>query len=544
MRLYSLQIINGDYYSALALGQQGNYDEFIPHRGEIYLQDNAGADRFLIATTREMPMVYAVPREIETGFERDVLNALDNIVDIDDKETETLLRRLENKDSTYTALARQLTEEQAARVKELAIDGIYIRGEQVRFYPAGNFASHLLGFVGFTGDAKEGQYGVEGYYNSLLAGKVSENDLLNTFFAVPDNEPILQEGATIELTIDYGVQFAVEKKLYELMDRLDADGASAIFMDPKTGEIIAMASLPSFDPNTYNEAQNAGLFLNDNTQAVFEPGSIFKPITLAAAIDAGAVSPQTTYTDEGHVRIGSYTIANFDGRSNGVQTMTQVLEKSLNTGAIFAQQELGKKKFREYLEAFQLDSITGVDLSGEATNNIDNIKNTSRDINFATASFGQGIAFTPLRLLTSFSAIANDGIIMRPYIVSSIRQDGQEVKTEPKEMAAPISARTASRLVSMLTSVIENGFDRKAVVPGYNIAGKTGTAQVPNADGPGYSDKTIHSFVGFAPSFNPRFIGIIKVENPHGIRFAADSLSPAFRELASFILQYYKIPPQ
>jgi len=224
--------------------------------------------------------------------------------------------------------------------------------------------------------------------------------------------------------------------------------------------------------------------------------------------------------------------------------MTEVLEKSLNTGAIFAQQELGKKKFREYLEAFQFDQTTGIDLPAEAEGDIRNIQNSNRDINFATAAFGQGIAMTPLRLLTSLSAIANGGTIVRPYIVRKIIHDDAETVTETEIVARPISSTTASRVTAMMVSVVDNGFGRKAGVPGYAVAGKTGTAQIPNIDTPGYSDKTIHSFVGFAPAYNPRFIGIIKVDEPNNIRFAADSVAPVFGEIASFLLQYYKIPPQ
>lgn len=543
-RLFYLQVANGDYYSALALGQQGNFDEFVLPRGEIFMQDKAGSARYLVATTQELPMVYAVPKEIESGFEEDLLKALNTIVTFEEKDQEVLLGRFLNKDSSFALLARRLNSRQVQAIKELALDGIYIRPELVRFYPANDLAAQVLGFVGSASNEGSGQYGLEEYYNDLLAGALHDESLGASFQQLFEGEHILESGAELELTIDYGLQFIVEKKLHELKEHLNADAASAIFMDPKTGAILAMANVPSFNVNDYSKVSDINVFVNNATQSLFEPGSIFKPITMAAAIDGGAVLPQTTYEDKGVVRIGEYTITNFDGKSRGIQTMTQVLEQSLNTGAIFAQQELGKKKFREYAEAFQLTEPTGIDLAGEALSNINNIKNTNRDINFATASFGQGVAFTPMRLLSSLSAIANNGVIMRPYIVSKVSHAGKEIITQPQATARPITAVSASRVSSMLVSVAENGFDKKASVPGYSVAAKTGTAQVPNKDGPGYSDNTIHSFVGFAPAFNPRFIGLIKVDNPHGIRFAADSLAPAFRELASFILQYYKIPPQ
>ena len=336
----------------------------------------------------------------------------------------------------------------------------------------------------------------------------------------------------------------VERKLQELLENLDADLASAIFMNPRTGEILAMAQRPGFDPNNYSDVENINVFKNNLVQSVYELGSVFKPITMAAAIDAGVITPQTVYNDTGSVRIGGYTISNFDGKARNLQTMTEVLEKSLNTGAIFAQQQLGKKKFRDYLEAFQFDKLTGIDILGEVAGNMQSIKTANRDIDFATSSFGQGISFSPLRFLTSVAAIANEGKIMRPFLVKKVIKDGQEISTEPKVLAQPVTSLTASRVAAMMVSVVDNSFDRKAAVPGYSVAGKTGTAQIPNKDSSGYSDQTIHSIVGFAPAYDPVFIGIIKVDNPHGIRFAADSVTPTFREIASFILQYYKVPPQ
>ena len=531
-RLYHLQIVKGEDYSAFAKGIYFKINNTQPPRGDIYFQDKAGEQRYLVATNTQSYFVYADPKEVENA--QNALAQLSAILEIDSEENEVVLTRLNNKESSYALIKKNLTEDEINRINELNLPGIYIQSESMRIYPAGETGAHILGFLGFEGDTRTGQYGIEEYYNNILSG--SENYKLFSGQGA--------DSADLELTVDYGIQFVIEKKLEELLDKLDADSATAIFMNPKTGAILAMAQKPGFDSNKYEEVEYVDVFKNNLVQSVYELGSVFKPITMAAAIDAGVVTPQTVYNDTGSIRIGGYTISNFDGKARDLQTMTEVLEKSLNTGAIFAQQQLGKKKFRDYLEAFQFDKLTGIDIQGEVAGNIQSIKNTNRDIDFATASFGQGISFSPLRFLTSVAAIANEGKIMKPFLVNKVIRNEEEKTTEPEVLAQPITALTASRVTAMMVSVADNSFDKKMAVPGYSVAGKTGTAQIPSKDGSGYSDQTIHSVVGFAPAYDPAFIGIIKVDNPHGIRFAADSVTPTFKEIASFILQYYRIPPQ
>ena len=224
--------------------------------------------------------------------------------------------------------------------------------------------------------------------------------------------------------------------------------------------------------------------------------------------------------------------------------MSQVLEKSLNTGAVFVQQLIGKKIFKDYLEKFGFSKKTGIDLVGEIKGNLSNL-NTKRDIEYATASFGQGIAITPMELATALSSIANGGKLMRPYVVEKfIYSDGREEIVMPEIVGQAISSETADKLTKMLIDVVENGYGKKAGVSGYFVAGKTGTAQVPDNDSGGYSpDKTIHSFGGFFPAFNPKFLILIKLDNPQKIRFAADSVTPVFSEIAKYILNYYEIAP-
>jgi len=535
-RLYYLQIIKGDYYSAAARGASFERQIQLP-RGNVYFRDKGGDGQYLAATNEPRPLLYADPREVED--EEVLLNQIAEIIEIETEDYELILNRLKNKKSSYALIKKELTKDEAEKINDFKLKGVYARPELVRIYPAGKVGASALGFLGFREDKRIGQYGVEEAYDEVLSGVSFGSGVLD-LFSKNENTP-----SDLYLTIDYSIQFMVEKKLEEIQNNLDADFVSAIFMDPSTGEILTMAQKPGFNPNSYQDVSDVDIFKNTMVQSSFELGSVFKPITVASAIDGGAITPQTVYNDTGVVNISGYTIRNSDGQAHQLQTITEALEKSLNTGMVFVQQQLGKKSFRDYLEAFQLDKWTGIDLSGEVGGNIENIKNTNRDINFATASFGQGISFSPLRFLTSFSAIANNGKIMKPFLVKKVTNNTGETITEPKEMGQPISALTASRVTAMMVSVTENGFGKKAAVEGYNVATKTGTAQIPNVDGPGYSTETIHGFVGFAPAYNPKFVGFIMAYNPkQGPRFSADSVAPVFGDIASFILQYYKIPPQ
>ncbi len=435
----------------------------------------------------------------------------------------------------------------------------------IRVYPAKISASHVLGFVGYKGLSRAGQYGIEAYYDDILTGStqiqpVTKNTTLSSFKKIlsifsddtiassnnsvddSKNGGVLKNGEDIVLTIDPNVQFYVDSVLGDLLKKWSSPSGTIIVQDPKTGAIIAMSSSPSFDPNIYQKS-SLDMYLNPAVQAIFEPGSSFKPFTMAAAINSGAVGPDTTYNDTGEVNFGKYTVMNHDKRASGIQTMTQVLERSLNTGVIFAQRKTGNDQFLNYVVSFGFGQKTGVDLSGEVSGNISNLFE-GRPINFATASFGQGISVTPLQLINGISAIANDGKLMRPYLVKKIiHADGSETETKPKIIGSPISDRTAATIQKMLTEVVDNGFDR-ARISGYDVAGKTGTAQIPDASG-AYGDENefIHDFVGFAPSYDARFTILIKMDRPKGIEFASNSLTPVFADLAQFLLRYYNIPP-
>lgn len=547
-RLFSLQILKHSFYKALATGQHETFQTIYPSRGEIFMKDryadnNSQSLLFPVAINKDLYVVYAVPKDIEEKEE--TVDKLSPFLEI---SKEILSQRLNKPDDPYEPLANKISEEVAQEIKALNLKGIHLETEGWRYFPANELACHLIGFVGFEGEEKVGRYGIEEYYEKDLAGKLgfveAKKDSLGQLISIGDK--ILQEsedGADLILTIDPNIQFFVEEKLKETINRLGATEGTIIVMEVKTGAIKAMVSWPDFDLNKYNEVKNINVFLNPAISNLFEPGSIFKPFTMAGALDKGVLTPRTTYEDKGRVEISGYIIRNSHDEPEGIQTMVQVLEKSLNTGAIFVQQKLGKSDFKKYVEKFGFDEKTGIDLKYEEQGNISNLKK-KRDLEYATAAFGQGISVTSLQLINAISAIGNDGILLRPYVVEKIIfSDGKEEITKSKKIRRVISSDTASRLTAMLVSVVENGYGKKAGVPNYLIAGKTGTAQIPDFETGGYTDETIHSFGGFFPAYDAQFAVLVKIDKVKGINFAADSVAPVFSQIAEYILNYYEIAP-
>ena len=511
LRVFYISYIRHEELSETAKNQYERAKDSQISRGEILLKNNDG--KYIVAAGKErVPYLYVIPRQ--TIDPEKTANQISLI--LPDISREDILKILSKKNDPFELISKNISEEKVSTVHDLNFPNIKIGYEEERSYPLGNFLSHVIGFLGFEGDKRIGQYGLEGFYDHLL-----------------------KEDISIVLTIDSNIQSLIEASLNDLMKKWSAPSGTIIVEDPNTGAILGMVSSPSFNPKVYNKYE-LDRFINSATQEMFEPGSTFKGITMSAGIDTGKISPLTQYEDSGIVVIGGYTIKNFDEKAYGAKTMTQVLEKSLNTGAVFVQNLLGNDTFLNYVVNFGFGKKTEIDLGGEAQGDVANLY-SGRKINFATASFGQGIAVTPIQLINAYSAIANGGKLMRPYVVDEIiYSDGQIKKTAPNIVGIPITEKTSAQLKAMLVNVVENGFD-KVRIPGYDIAAKTGTAQIPEAGG--YSDKFVHDMIGFAPAFSSRFTILIKIDKPEGIRFAADSLSPTMKNITKFLLNYYNIPP-
>lgn len=523
-KLFTVSYLKHTLYSQTAQAQSGNINNLLL-RGNIYIQDpgSAADGQYLTATNKKFPLAYVIPSSIADPST--AVAKLHTILAID---TDTLNAAINSKTSASKVLARRITAAQVASIQALGIKGVGVQYETDRYYPAGPFLSSVLGFLGYGDSGRAGQYGIESYFNDQLSGQA-------------DTSGQAPRPADIVLTIDRNIQTFAEQELQSTLQKWHATGGTIIVEEPKTGKILAMADSPDFDPNNYSSSDQSS-YTNRSVQSLFEPGSSFKPITMAAGLDTGKVTPDTTYTDPGVINIGGFQIHNFDNASHGTVSMTTVLEKSLNTGAAYVEGLLGQDNFLNYVVNFGFGQKTGVDLPAETGGNIANLY-SGRQINFVTASFGQGIAVTPIQLVNAYSALANGGKLMKPYVVDHINYEGgKTVTTEPEVVGIPISAKTSEKIRGMLVNVVDKGFD-KARIKGYSIAGKTGTAQIPAPNG-GYEQGTfIHDFLGFAPANDPRFVVLIKMDRPQGITFAADSLSPSFREMAQYLINYFNIPP-
>ena len=389
---------------------------------------------------------------------------------------------------------------------------------------------------------------MEGTLNEILAG---QSGYLNDFFALSSASAAghksfeeAKDGSDIVLTIDRTIQFTACTKLRDAVLNHGAEKGVAIVMNPKNGEIWAICSYPDFDPNEYQKIEDGSIFNNTAIFQAYEPGSTFKAITMSAALDKGSVDTQTTFTDTGSVSIGKYTIRNADGKVYGKQTMTEVLENSVNTGAIFAANKVGAANFENFIRQLGFGEKTGIELSGEAKGNISSLAK-QKEIYTATASYGQGITTTPIQMIRAYAAMANGGYLVKPTVIKEIRgADGQIVSPQNQSRTRVFSERTSLLISAMLGSVVENGHGKRAGVKGYYIGGKTGTAQVAKEKGSGYDpDKSIGSFIGYGPIDNPQFVMLAKIDNPKDVKFAESTAAPLFGEIAEFLVQYLKITP-
>jgi len=534
-RLIYLQIVQRDYWRALAQGQQKFFTQIQSKRGEIFFQSGVP-----LAINRNFDLIYLSPKEIEKPEE--TAKSLSEILNLNEN---LILEKITGKDSFYELIKNKLTEEEVSNLKKLNLPGVYLGEATLRYYPQEFLTSQVIGFLGGNGT---GQYGIEGYYDQELRGKsgFEEGEWGPWGPLIKKAEAEAQKGSDIILTLDYNIQFLAEKLLEKAKENLEIEGGQIIVIDPNSGKILALANFPNFNPNQYSEVKNLEIFQNSAIQKIFEPGSIFKPVTMAGALEEQKITPSTTYIDQGFVKIGDHTIYNYDYKIWGEQTMTQVLENSINTGAIFVEKELGHNLFLKYLEKFGIFEPTEIDLQGEIFSDNKEFKK-GYEVNFATASFGQGIEMTPIQIVRALSVIANGGKLIKPYLVEKIITDGKEIELSPKILdSSVISQRTTSQLTTMLVSSVENGYAKRAKIPGYHIAGKTGTSQIPfsslGINKLGYSDKTWQTFVGFAPAFDPKFLILVKLDNPKA-KVAGVSTTLIARDLMKYIIDYWQIPP-
>lgn len=584
-RLFDLQIINAEYYSSLAEGQHKLYEELVPERGEILVRDNSG-QLYPLAVNKELYLVYAVPSIVD-----DAEATSETIADIlgiskkadkdedekksskskekekDDEKEESsgyiidstaeeqsitltydrLKEKLSDPEDQYEILIRKLSKEKAEKLVDADLDGIRVQPEDWRYYPENSFAAHVLGYVGFRDEQLTGLYGVEGYHNDTLTGVPGyfegERDTEGRWISIGQREiSHAQDGADLVLSIDRTIQYGAERYAKVAFDKYKAQEVSIIVLDPMTGKIRALANHPTYNLNEYSDVDDVNVFNNSAIFDLYEPGSIFKPIVMAAAIDAGLVGPYSTFNNTGSVKVDSFTIGNVSQTHKGKTTMTEVLAESLNTGMVYVTDLLGSERLYDYLGSFGMNELTGIELESEGQTLLDDPAGWSKS-KLATVGFGQGVASTALHIAMANAALANGGKLMQPQIIDEIHHDNGEVETvEPKEIRQVISAETSRTLSAMLVEGVNNGVAAPAAIPGYNIAGKTGTAQVA-VNGSYDNSQKITSFVGYGPVPDPKFLMLVKIINPKNGKWGSTTAAPIFSQFGQEILQYYKVPP-
>lgn len=440
----------------------------------------------------------------------------------------------------WVQLASSVSADVGQQLAQVNIFGVTREPIPRRLFPQGTLASHLIGFVAGDSEGARGVYGVEGYYQDQLAGRVRDQSVSELPFDVPEDAFDSDRGKDLILTIDRNIQFLAESELQRAITETGASKGSIIIMNPRNGELLAVASFPSYDPNNYFNITEEALFRDPVISEQYEPGSVMKVLTMAAALEKGTVGPGDTYNDQGRFQVGGRTIENWDRAAHGVVDMTQILVQSLNVGAATLSTKMGPTDFYSMMSAFGIGQTTGVDLAGEASGSL-KVPNSEdwSESDLATNSFGQGVAVTPLQMLTAVSAIANGGLMMQPHVVYQI-VDGDEVITaRPSPLGRPISAETARIVTEMMVAVVRDGVDR-AGVPGYTVAGKSGTAQIPSPVG--YEPNAIiASFIGFLPADDPQVIVLIKLDRPAG-DWGSLIAAPVFSRLVQRLVILLEIP--
>jgi stage V sporulation protein D (sporulation-specific penicillin-binding protein) len=622
-RLFLLQVVDGNFYQALASGQHSIYKELFADRGNIWVRDWVDGSEYKVATNVPSHFVYAEPVRIEDPFlvttelsfifgypvptksELEVINGntgvsvieeeevqeissddwisevdltseeikvdegvieeailIDDNLSLDQKSVQveesrkryvdflTLLARLSKENDPYEPVRRNVTDAMLDKIKEFNFSGIRWITESARAYPENGIGGHVLGFVGRDDNGKAvGRYGIEGAFEQFLAGQdgylQSVSDPSGRWIKTGSRafQPAVN-GGDILLTIDRTIQFIACEAIKRGVERYQADMGTVVVLEPKTGRVIAMCSWPDFNPATYSNVSDIAVYNNPAIAHSYEPGSIFKSLIMAAGIDANVITPNTFYTDTGEVKIDRFTIRNSNQKANGWQNMTFVLDNSLNTGMIFVMRQLGMSAFKNYMDLFNFGKRTGIELPGEASGNFNSLNNRS-EIFYATASFGQGVTTTPLQMAQAYAAIANDGLLMKPYIVEEKRYDGGFVdRTVPQPLHQVISSRAAKSAAGMMVSVVEGSHGRNARVDGYYVAGKTGTAQVASASGGYATGHTKASFAGFAPVSDPKFAMVVMLDKPRTSPWADSTSAVIWGEIAQFMLRYFEVIPE
>ncbi|MBI4088748.1 penicillin-binding protein 2 [Candidatus Kaiserbacteria bacterium] len=544
VRLYFIQIVHGQEYAQKADRQFASGGSGLFDRGAIYFSRKDGT--LISAATLATGFLVAInPQTLEDPA---AAYAAITAVASSTLSREAFLSAAAKKNQVYIEVAHRLTDGNGRLLAARAIPGIQVLRESWRYYPGGPLASQSIGIVSYgSGDVLIGQTGIEATYDGTLSR--SGDALYKNFFAelfsnvgnlLVDTRDV-REG-DIVTTIEPEVQTRLENDIRKVNERYTSRESGAIIMDPATGAILALATYPTYDGNEL-QSVDPTLLGNPLAEHIYEFGSIMKPLTMTSALDAGAITPETTYNDTGCVTVNTARICNWDSKARGVIPVQQIIVQSLNVGAAWLAAQLGQEKFRAYFTKL-FGEKTGIDLSNETGALLGNLSKPQQ-VGYSTAAFGQGIAVTPLQMVRALGALANGGTMMEPHLVSAVRLNSGIVRTlDWGQGTLVFSAAAVRETASMMTAVVDQKLqDGKAKIPTMSVAAKTGTAQLTKPGGGYYSDRFFHSFVGFFPSYNPRFIILLYTNDPKGVAYASETLNTTFLDLVHFLINYYAVPP-
>jgi cell division protein FtsI/penicillin-binding protein 2 len=544
-KLYFVQIVSGDEFKERADRQYVRPVGGVFERGTIFFQSKDST--LMAAASLKLGYTVAINPKILIDPE-EVYKKLSEHITIDHDDFTAKAGKIND---TYEEIAKRIEPDIADAITALDIKGVNLYKEKWRYYPGETMASHVLGFVGYNKDNEYGgRYGLENYYDDVLQ-RNDQNVYVNFFAEVfSDIRKTLTDTGTIEgdivSTIEPNVQAFLEKQIQSVNTKYNSKLTGAVVIDPKTGEIYAMGAYPEFNPNTFGNvsSENIGVFTNPLVQSVYEMGSIIKPLTMAAGLDAGVVTADSTYYDQGYITLNNKTIYNYDKKGRGTVSMQDVLDESLNTGVAHVANKLGNQKFADYMYKYGFNQKTGIDLPNESNNLIENLK-SKRMVEHATASFGQGIALTPITTVRALASLANGGTLITPHVVKKIDYNvgfSKNISYPPGDRV--ISTSTSYEISRMLTAVVDKALLNGSVkMDHYSVAAKTGTAQIAVPGGGYYEDKYLHSFFGYFPSYNPRFLVFLYTIEPKGEDYASHTLTEPFINTAKFLINYYEVPP-
>jgi cell division protein FtsI/penicillin-binding protein 2 len=542
-RVFIVQVQESSVY-VLAADSQHNRQGTAPfNRGNIFFTKKDGV-KVSAATVQSGFMLIINPSRITNPEE--VYEKLVKV--LPDLDKDNFLFRANKKTDPYEEILRKIDTSTADSIEALELPGVEIFRDRWRIYPGDDMGSHVLGFVGYKGDELVGRYGLEQYYEDNLKRKKEAayvNFFVNIFSNIKDAVPGDAEEGDIVTTIEPSVQAYLESSIDDIQETWSSEFTGGIIIDPKTGEIYAMANTPTFNPNTFSAVKDQSIFSNQLVESVFEMGSIMKPLTLAAGINEGVITPSSTYFDNGFIKLDGETVSNYDKIGRGLINMQTVLNESLNTGAAHVALLLEHDKFTEYFKNFGLGEKTGVDLPNEAQGLVKNL-DAGRDLENATASFGQGIAISPITMVRALSTLANGGVLITPHLVKEIEYKSglTEVKSF-SEGRRVISQETSDAMSTMLVKTVDSSLIEGHIsIPHFSIAAKTGTAQIPDpVNGGYYNDRFLHSFFGYFPAHDPEFLVFLYTYYPKDIRFSSETLPIPFMNIAKFLIHYYEVPP-